>query len=55
VRETLEKYEQQGSEVLSCQTCLAYFKREDKLVVGKSTNMKETVDSMLTFKKVLSP
>lgn len=55
VVESLQKFEQHGAEILSCQTCLAYFRREDKLVVGKPTNMKETVNSMLEFKKVLSP
>lgn len=55
VLETLGKFEQHGTEILTCQTCLAYFRREDKLVIGKPTNMKETVNSMLEFKKVLAP
>jgi selenium metabolism protein YedF len=55
VIESLRKFEELGSEILSCSTCLAYFKREDKLLIGKPTNMKDTVRAMLNYKKVLSP
>ena len=55
VIESLKIFDELGTEILSCGTCLAYFKREDKVLIGNPTNMKETVQAMLTFKKVLSP
>jgi len=55
VVDILKDFEKQGSEVLSCGTCLDYFDRKDKLLVGKPTNMKDTVEAMLKFKKVLKP
>ena len=55
VIESMQKFEQAGTEILSCGTCLAYFKREDKLLVGQPTNMKNTVEAMLKYKKILSP
>ena len=51
----LRKFEAAGSEILSCGTCLDYYKRKDKLIIGKPTNMKDTVEAMLRYKKVLSP
>lgn len=51
----LQEFEAGGSELLSCGTCLEYYKRKDKLTIGKPTNMAETVDAMLRFPKVLSP
>ena len=55
VIDILKQFEQKGSEILSCGTCLAYFDRTDKLLIGKPTNMKETVNNMLVFRKVLTP
>lgn len=55
VLNTLKVYEEQGTEILSCGTCLDYYGRSDRLRVGRSTNMKETVDALLGFKKVLKP
>ncbi len=43
-----------GTAVLSCSTCLEYYGRKDKLVVGTATTMNDTVDSMLAFEKVIS-
>ena len=54
VREILKNLEAQGTEVLSCGTCLDYYERQDKLVVGRPTNMKETVKALLAFPKVLN-
>jgi selenium metabolism protein YedF len=53
--ELLEEFEAQGCEVLSCGTCLEYFDREETLRVGKPTTMRDTVASMLSFGKVLTP
>ena len=44
-----------GSDICSCGTCLDYFGRKDKLLVGRPSNMKETVESMLGFKRVMTP
>ena len=55
VLDIMKRYEEQGSEILSCGTCLDYYGRSDKLGLGKSTNMRETVNALLSFKKVLRP
>jgi selenium metabolism protein YedF len=55
VIDILRKYEEQGSEILSCGTCLDYYGRKEKLLIGQATNMNETVAAMLDFKKILSP
>ena len=55
VLDILKRYEEQGTEILSCGTCLEYYGRSDRLCVGRATNMKETVDALLNFKKVLKP
>jgi len=54
VLELLRKYEEAGSEVLSCGTCLDYYGRKAKLEIGKATNMRETVGSLLSFPRVIS-
>lgn len=51
----LKRYEEQGTEILSCGTCLDYYGRSDKLEVGRPTNMRETVQALLGFRKVLKP
>ena len=53
--EVLEKFENEGSQILSCGTCLAYFDRTEKLRIGQPTNMKDTVEAMLDFSKIISP
>ena len=50
----LQKYIASGTEIYSCQTCLEYYGKKDKLVVGTIGNMKETVNSMLSYPKVIS-
>jgi selenium metabolism protein YedF len=47
-------FESAGTSVLSCSTCLEYYGRKDKLTLGTATTMKETVNAMLTFGKVIS-
>ena len=42
-----------GSAVLSCGTCLRYYDREDRLVVGSVTNMKETAAAVQAHAKVV--
>jgi selenium metabolism protein YedF len=55
MQDLMSLFESQGSEILSCGTCLEYYKRADSLVVGKPTNMRDTVQSLLEYKKVLQP
>ncbi len=55
VFDILRKYEEQGSEIFSCGTCLDYYGRKEKLIIGKPTNMNETVSAMLGFDKILAP
>ncbi len=55
VTEQLKQFAASGSEILSCSTCLNYFGRTDKLVVGKPTDMKAIVGVMLHYRRILSP
>jgi selenium metabolism protein YedF len=55
VEDLMRQFESRGSEILSCGTCLDYYKRSDRLVIGKPTNMRDTVNALLTFRKVLQP
>ena len=55
VADILKKYEDEGTEILSCGTCLDFYDRNDKLIFGKVTNMKDTVSAMMSFKKVMAP
>ena len=52
---TLKDFANAGTTILSCGTCLAYYDRKDKLLIGEQTNMKDTVNNMLKFKKILAP
>jgi len=55
VFDILQKYETEDSEIISCGTCLDYYNRRDKLIVGQPTNMKIIVSSMLDYKKFIAP
>ena len=55
VLDIMKRYEEQGTEILSCGTCLDYYGRSGKLGVGRPTNMKDTVHALRSFKKVLKP
>jgi selenium metabolism protein YedF len=44
-----------GVEALSCGTCLQHFGIEDKLRVGRVTNMYEVIETMNAAGKVISP
>ena len=54
VADLLRQFEERGTELFSCATCLEYFDRKDKLIVGKASNMRETVSAMLEFKRVIT-
>lgn len=53
--EAVSMLQEKGVEVLSCGTCLQHFGLEDKLRVGKVTNMYEVIESMNAATKVISP
>ncbi|MFH2121894.1 MAG: sulfurtransferase-like selenium metabolism protein YedF [Pseudomonadota bacterium] len=53
--EALQALEKQGVKILSCGTCLEFFKLEKKLQVGTITNMYEILDSMASADKVVGP
>lgn len=55
VLDQMRQLAEQGSEVLSCGTCLDYHGRRDRLRVGSPTNMRDTVAAMLSFGRVLRP
>jgi len=54
VIDKLRKLEEQGTEISSCITCLTYFDRMEKVVVGKRSDMKDTVNALTSFRKVVT-
>lgn len=46
VLDDLKKLQSEGVEILSCGTCLDFFKLKDKLAVGEITNMYTIVEKM---------
>lgn len=55
VEEQLKQLVERGASVASCTTCLEYYKRRDKLVVGVATDMRDIVGAMLDHPKTLMP
>ena len=49
----LRALEEAGCAIASCGTCLDYYDRRDKLIVGGAGNMKDTVQAMLDFERVI--
>lgn len=54
VLEELGKLEQTGVKIISCGTCLDYYKLTGKLAVGEITNMYDLVEIMASSSKVIS-
>lgn len=54
VLEPLEVLAAGGTELVSCITCLEYFNRRDKLAVGVEGNMKQTVEAIGAYSKVVT-
>jgi selenium metabolism protein YedF len=50
--EHLKVLEEQGIEILACQTCLDFFELTEKLMVGKPTNMLKSIEAMMTSQMV---
>ena len=53
VLDTLELLAKEGIHIISCGTCLAYYKLTDKLKVGLSSNMYEIVNILLNTPKII--
>jgi selenium metabolism protein YedF len=51
----LKELEDLGVEILSCGTCLDFFKLKEKQAVGRVTNMYDIVSSLVTATSVLRP
>ncbi|MDM7915574.1 MAG: sulfurtransferase-like selenium metabolism protein YedF [Candidatus Eisenbacteria bacterium] len=55
VAEDLRELEAAGVEVLSCGTCLDFFRAKDRLVAGRVSNMREISESLLRASRVVRP
>jgi hypothetical protein len=44
-----------GTEVLSCGTCLDYFDLQDRLAVGRASNMQEITERLMAADRVVRP
>lgn len=55
VLDDLKAMEAQGVEILSCGTCLDYYRCADKLMIGEVTNMYSIVEDMMKADKVIRP
>ena len=54
VADKLNALEKKGTEIVSCITCLNYFNRMDDVIVGRPGDMKDTVDALLGYGKVVT-
>lgn len=54
VLESLRKLEADGTELVSCITCLTYFDRMEKVVVGRRGDMKGTVADLGVYARVVT-
>ncbi len=52
--EDLKRLKEKGTEILSCGTCLDYFKLQDKLAVGTVTDMYGTTEKMVSAGKLIN-
>lgn len=55
VAEDLRAMEASGVEILSCGTCLDYFHAKEKLIVGRISNMREIVDTLVRASHLVRP
>lgn len=46
--------EERGTEIVSCITCLTYFDRMEKVVVGRPGDMKGTTADLMAYPKVVT-
>ena len=54
VGDHLRELESRGTQIVSCTTCLNYFNRLDKLLVGRSGDMRDTAGSLATYRRVVT-
>jgi hypothetical protein len=52
--EVLREIEGAGTEIVSCITCLTYYDRMERVVVGCRGDMKGTVSDMTRYRKVVT-
>ena len=50
----LREIEARGTEIVSCITCLNYHARMEKIVVGRPGDMKDTVEALTRYPKVVT-
>ncbi len=55
VLEELKELERRGVEILSCWTCLSHYGLEDKLRVGRASNMYEILSLLMRASLILRP
>lgn len=55
VIDVLRKFEKNGAKISSCGTCLDYFKKREKLKIGKIGTMDGTIELMATADKIIQP
>ncbi len=51
----LRAMEEEGVEIITCGTCLDYYKIKDKLAVGEISNMYSIVETLVNAGKVIKP
>jgi selenium metabolism protein YedF len=55
VLDIMKQFESQGTKIFSCGTCLDYFKKSDQLKIGDVGNMKDSVQALLSYPKIIQP
>lgn len=53
--DVLKAFEQKGTEIASCGTCLEWYNKADKLLIGQIGSMPQSVEIMMTADKVIKP
>lgn len=51
----LKELQTKGIDIIFCGTCVKYFKLEEKISIGRISNMQEILDKMQTADKVITP
>ena len=54
VLDALDKLFNAGVDIMACGTCVAYYKLNDKLVVGRMSNMQEIASILLDSESVIT-
>jgi len=54
VLDALDKLFNAGIDIMACGTCVAYYKLNDKLVVGRMSNMQEIASILLDSESVIT-